>query len=84
MAKPKKGSLLGPYLDLGKVSRSQLCMPIELAARYVDGGESTPCLRSGLRIRNAADGNPNSFQIHKEDIPEFVRRVKTHLITIED
>ena len=64
------------FCDFGHVSEVELDMQDQYASRYINGAiAGYPKLGEGLRIL----GDPSNYhalKIHKDDIDEFVRRVK--------
>ena len=65
------------YVCFGDVARGQLDQQCQYASRYVDGRYDYPNLGVGLRfIGDACDYH--SLQIHKDDVEEFVHRVKEY------
>lgn len=68
----------GGYAMFGDVARKQIGQQSQYASRYIDGTlEGYPALGEGLRFK----GDPKSYhsvRIHRDDIPEFVRRYREH------
>lgn len=71
------------YVDFGDVSRKRLGQQCQYGSRYINGlteGNGivvNPCLGYDLRFIGN-DQNYHSWQIHKDDIEEFVRRVEEY------
>ena len=66
------------YVNFGDIARRQLDQQCQYISRYVDGViEGWPNLGTGLRFKGRPDAY-YSLQIHKDDVAEFVRRVKEH------
>lgn len=80
---PNKEKLLGKYevdsdgyVDFGDVGRGELGLQSQYSSRYISGLDR-PKLAEGLKVK----GNPDDYhflKIHKDDVDEFVRRVKAH------
>ena len=71
------------YVDFGDVSRQQLGEQCQYGSRYIDGYlEGWPNLGEGLRFKgydsNGRVNNYHEMKIHKDDVAEFVRRVKAY------
>lgn len=71
------------FVDFGDVSRKELKMQCQYAARYIDGKiPGWENLGEGLRFTGFdSNGNINNYhamKIHRDDVNEFVRRVKSH------
>jgi len=49
-------------------------MQVQYSSRYLTGVGETPDLSEGLRVKKSDVGNYHVMRIHKDDIPEFVRR----------
>lgn len=64
----------GEFVDFG-VIRERTGMPIQYAIRYADGAFGCENLGEGLRFRKLDPGN-FSGEIHRDDVDEFVRRLK--------
>ena len=66
------------YVDFGDVSRGELGLQCQYGSRYVDGKiERWPNLGEGLRFKGNTN-NYHSLKIHKDDVDEFVHRVKSY------
>ena len=64
---------------LGEVSHDFLNQQTQYASRYLTGLGSTPNLSEGLRADTSAmGGNYHAYTIHKDDIVEFVARVRQY------
>jgi hypothetical protein len=64
---------------LGEVSHDFLNQQTQYASRYLTGMGNTPNLSEGLRTDTSAMGhNYHAFTIHKDDIVEFVARVRQY------
>lgn len=81
--KPTSKSALDQYISLGDVARRELGMQCQYASRYVDGVmpddypdvATDPTFGEPLRIYGDS-GNYHSYMIHKDDVGQFVHRVK--------
>lgn len=65
------------FVDFGRIARGDLGQQCQYASRYINGNHGYPCLGYGLRFIGN-DSNYHSWQIHKDDVEEFVRRVLEH------
>ncbi len=69
----------GGYSLFGDTARNQLGQQCQYASRYIDGRiEGYPALGEGLRFKELDSGSYHSIRIHRDDIPEFVRRYREH------
>ncbi len=73
---------LANYVDFGDVSRQQLGLQCQYGSRYIDGYiDGWPNLGKGLRFIGFDSGghinNYHAMKIHRDDVEEFVRRVKS-------
>jgi len=67
------------YVNFGDITRKKLGIQCQYASRYVHGKiEGWPYLGKDLRFKNDPINDYHSLQIHKDDVEEFVRRVKGH------
>lgn len=71
------------YVDFGDVSRQQLGEQCQYGSRYIDGRiDGYPNLGHGLRFKgydsNGRINNYHDMKIHRDDVAEFVRRVKLY------
>jgi hypothetical protein len=65
------------FVSFGDVARDQIGEQCQYISRYVNGQPGRPNLGEGLRIA----GDPFDYhflKIHKDDVAEFVDRVKQH------
>lgn len=67
------------YVKLGLVASRELGMQTQYASYYAAGIGRRPNFGEGLRFRNLDDFNYHAVEIHVDDIPEFVRRIKEYL-----
>ena len=71
------------YVDFGDVSRQQLDLQCQYGSRYIDGYiDGWPSLSKGLSnigfdIHGCVN-NYHAMKIHRDDVEEFVRRVKKY------
>ncbi len=67
------------FVNFGDVvARRRLCKQCQYASRYVDGRiEGYPNLGRGLRFQGSVD-NYHTLKIHKDDVDEFVRRIREY------
>ena len=68
------------YVSVGDVCRGQLGMQCQYGSRYLNDTISLPgypFLGEGLRVRGT-HVNYHTLEIHKDDVDEFVRRVKEY------
>lgn len=63
------------YVDFGDVARGELHMQSQYASRYVSGLDREK-LSDGLRITGDPNDNYHALRIHKDDVEEFVQRVR--------
>jgi len=67
------------YVRFGDVSdRFIPRMQVQYSSRYLNGLAGSPNLGEGLRTKNPGVAGYHSVRIHKDDIPEFVRRYREH------
>jgi hypothetical protein len=63
------------YIPFGNIARNRCGGQCQYVSRYIDGRHESPNLGEGLRFQ----GDPSDYHsvtIHKDDVEEFVRRVK--------
>ena len=83
-AKPTTPNAEDQYVSLGHISRKQLGMQAQYAARYVDGLlDDYPDVASdssfGPELRvYGTEGDYHSYMIHQDDAEAFVSRIKQH------
>lgn len=65
------------YVGFGDIARGQIGMQCQYASRYVHGVGDYPNLGVGLRF-TGTNADYHSMKIHKDDVAEFVRRMKEH------
>ena len=66
------------YVDFGDIARGRLGEQCQYGSRYIEGGlAGYPSLGDGLRFMGN-QANYHSWKIHKDDVEEFVQRVKNH------
>jgi hypothetical protein len=65
------------YVSFGDVARTQLLQQCQYASRYHGGFHGYPNLTQGLRIKGCL-AEYYSMEIHKDDVDEFVKRVKNY------
>jgi len=63
------------YVNFGDVARQQLGMQCQYASHYLYP-DNDPFLGKGLRFLWGIEGDYHSIRIHKDDVEEFIRRVK--------
>lgn len=74
------------FVTFGDVARELLGRQAQYISSFADGlDKDTPSLSEGLRFKNMlntrtgeATGNFHEYRIHKDDIEEFVKRVKEY------
>lgn len=66
------------FVSFNDIARNSLNQQSQYASRYIDGTkEGYPNLGEGLRFDGRAD-DYHDVCIHKDDVEEFVRRVKEY------
>lgn len=75
--------MIDEYVDFGDVSRQQLGEQCQYGSRYITGViNGWPNLGEGLRFTgfdsNGHVNNYHAMKIHRDDVEEFVRRVKAY------
>ena len=71
------------FINFGDVARKRLNMQCQYASRYHGGLGGTPDLTKSLRVMGDAK-DYHSMEIHKDDVEEFVRRVKAYQFALEN
>lgn len=74
------------FIRFGDAIRDALEMDSQKAGRYVGGFKESkngeiidyPLLGEGLRFEGDSIMDPNSLKIHKDDVEEFIKRVKNY------
>jgi hypothetical protein len=67
------------FVRFGDVSNRFIpMMQIQYSSEYLTGRGGSIKLSEGLRIKEPDRGNYHMIRIHKDDIPEFVRRYRDH------
>lgn len=72
------------FVKLGDISRALFGRQTQYVSRLIDGTDSEyPNLGESLRFKNVfkdgkGTGNYHDYKIHKDDIDEFVRKVKEY------
>lgn len=67
------------YVKLGPVASHEFGMQTQYASYYLyEGMRGYPYLGEGLRLRGLDGISYHDIEIHIDDIPEFVRRMKEH------
>ena len=74
---------MSEYIDFGDVSREQLGLQCQYGSRYITGAiDGWPNLGEGLRFTgfdlHGRVNNYHAMKIHRDDVEEFVRRVKEY------
>lgn len=67
------------YVNFGDVARKDLGMQCQYASRYHGGVHGSPNLTQGLRV-TGTPSDYHSMKIHKDDVAEFVKRVKKYRV----
>jgi hypothetical protein len=70
--------VLCAYTQFGPVARYKIGIQAQYASRYINGMNDYPALGEDLRFRNwpNAGMNYHAIEIHRDDVDEFVRRVR--------
>lgn len=66
------------YVSFGDVARENLGMQCQYASRYITGFPDHPDLGKGLRFLNLDMDNYHAIRIHRDDVPEIVRRIRDY------
>ena len=64
------------FINFGDVVREKVGMQCQYASMYIDGICERENLGVGLRFRNLNHDNYHIIEIHRDDVDEFVRRLK--------
>ena len=70
------------FVNFGDVARKRLDMQCQYASQYHGGLHGSPDLTKGLRVTGDAK-DYHSMEIHKDDVEEFVERVKSFRFAME-
>jgi hypothetical protein len=67
------------FVRFGDVSNRFIpLMQVQYSSRYLNGLGGSPNLGEGLRTKNPGVAGCHTVRIHKDDIPEFVRRYREY------
>ena len=67
----------GDFIRIGAVS-GHMGRQSQYLAHYIEGIGGVPSFSSGLRIKNSIPDSYHSYEIHRDDIKTFIKRIREY------